>query len=71
MILDVTRDRWRSVNGTCGVDRLLMRSGEPEPVPHGLVEQLAGAAEADGMVSSARPSKKGRPSESRRGRSPS
>lgn len=50
MILDVTRDRWRSVNGTYGVDRLLMRSGEPEPVPHSLVEQLAGSAEADGMV---------------------
>lgn len=50
VILDLGRDRWRSVNGTYGVDRLLMRAGEPEPVPHGLVEQLAGAARVDGVV---------------------
>jgi transcription elongation factor/antiterminator RfaH len=50
VILDLARDRWRSVNGTYGVDRLLMRNGEPEPVPRGLVEQLADAAEADGVV---------------------
>ena len=31
--LDLGRDRWRSVNGTLGVDRLLTRGGEPEPVP--------------------------------------
>ena len=48
--LDLRRDRWRSVNGTFGVDRLLMRAGEPEPVPHGLVEQLSEAAAADGVV---------------------
>jgi transcription elongation factor/antiterminator RfaH len=50
IILDLTRDRWRSVNGTYGVDRLLMRGGEPEPVPQGLIEQLAGVAGADGVV---------------------
>jgi transcription antitermination factor NusG len=48
--LDLTRDRWRSVNGTYGVDRLLTRAGEPEPLPYGLVEQLLDAAEADGKV---------------------
>ena len=48
--LDLRRDRWRSVNGTFGVDRLLMRASEPEPVPHGLVEQIAEAAAADGVV---------------------
>ena len=32
IILDLTRDPWRSVNGTYGVDRLLMRAEEPEPV---------------------------------------
>jgi len=52
MILDLTRDRWRSVNGTFGVERLLMRAGEPEPVPHGLVEQMMGAAEANGLMRS-------------------
>ena len=50
IIIDLTRDRWRSVNGTYGVDRLLMRAGEPESVPHGLVEQLMSAAGADGVV---------------------
>jgi transcriptional antiterminator RfaH len=44
IILDLTRDRWRSVNGTFGVDRILTRAGTPEPVPHGLVEQLLSAA---------------------------
>ena len=39
-IFDMTRDRWRSVNGTLGVDRVLMSGGEPQPVPHGLVENL-------------------------------
>ena len=50
--LDLGRDRWRSVNGTLGVDRLLTRGGEPEPVPRGLVEQLTENAEADGVVRS-------------------
>jgi transcription elongation factor/antiterminator RfaH len=44
IVLDLTRDRWRSVNGTYGVDRLLTRAGAPEAVPHGLVEQLLSAA---------------------------
>ena len=57
--LDLTRDRWRSVNGTLGVDRLLMRGNEPEPVPRGLVEQLAEAAGTDGVVSCGRKLKEG------------
>jgi transcriptional antiterminator RfaH len=50
IVLNLGRDRWRSVNGTYGVDRLLMRSGEPEPVPLGLVEQLTAAADANDAV---------------------
>lgn len=50
IILNLTRDRWRSVNGTYGVDRLLTRSGQPEPVPHGLVEQFIMAATPEGNV---------------------
>jgi len=57
--LDLSRDRWRSVNGTLGVDRLLMRGGEPEPVPRGLVEQLAEAASPDGVVRGGPPLKEG------------
>jgi len=48
--LDLERDRWRSVNGTFGVDRLLMRQGGPEAVPFGLVEQLHASASTDGIV---------------------
>lgn len=40
VVLDLTRDRWRSVNGTPGVEHLLMRGEGPEPVPRGLVEGL-------------------------------
>ncbi len=51
VILDLTQDRWRSVNGTYGVDRLLMRGSQPEAVPHGLVEQLLQITQGDGAVS--------------------
>ena len=50
IILDLTRDHWRSVNGTYGVNRLLMRAEEPEPVPEGLVEQLIEMSETNGAV---------------------
>jgi transcriptional antiterminator RfaH len=50
-ILDLGRDRWRSVNGTLGVDRLLMIGGEPQPVPEGVVESLIASMGADGNVS--------------------
>ena len=52
IILDPTRDRWRNVNGTYGVDRLLTQAGAPEPVPRGFVEQLWLAATPDGVVHS-------------------
>jgi Transcription termination factor nusG len=48
-VVDRTRDRWRSINGTFGVDRLLMSGGDPQPVPHGLVESLI-RADAEGNV---------------------
>ena len=32
VVVDRTRDRWRSINGTLGVDRLLMYGGEPQAV---------------------------------------
>ena len=50
IILDLTRDHWRSVNGTYGVDRLLMRADGPEAVPEGLVEQLIELSGANGSV---------------------
>jgi transcription elongation factor/antiterminator RfaH len=50
VILDQTRDRWRSINGTLGVDRLLMQAGAPQPVPEGVVESLINAADCDGNI---------------------
>jgi transcription elongation factor/antiterminator RfaH len=38
--LDLSRDRWRSVNGTYGVARLVMQGELPVPVPAGVVENL-------------------------------
>ena len=49
-ILDLTSHRWRSINGTFGVERLLMSAGGPQAVPCGLVERLILAAEKDGSV---------------------
>src|SRR6476646_5637681 len=30
-VVDLTKDRWRCINGTLGVDRVLMCAGEPQP----------------------------------------
>jgi len=49
-VVDRTRDRWRSINGTFSVDRLLTSGGEPQPVPSGLVESLIRATDAEGNV---------------------
>jgi transcriptional antiterminator RfaH len=50
--LDMTRDRWRSVNGTIGIAYLLTALEKPSPVPVGFVEALReGSAGAEGLVS--------------------
>ena len=48
--LDVSRDQWRSVNGTRGVVRLIMQSEVPQPVPRGIVEALQARMSADGAM---------------------
>ena len=46
VVLDLDRDRWRSVNGTFGVARLVMMAGDrPQPAPHGVVEALIALAD--------------------------
>lgn len=50
VILDRSRDRWRSINGTLGIERLLMQGGEPQFVPQGVVESLVDSVDADGNV---------------------
>jgi transcription elongation factor/antiterminator RfaH len=50
IVLDLARHQWRSVNGTFGVSRLVMRGDQPHPVPHGVVEALLAAADARGIL---------------------
>jgi transcription elongation factor/antiterminator RfaH len=50
VVLDLTRDQWRSVNGTFGVARLVMQGDQPAPVPHGVVEALIAAADDRGLL---------------------
>ena len=48
--LDLARDRWRSVNGTFGVARLVMTLNTPAPVPVGVVECLREMVDGQGVM---------------------
>ncbi len=48
--LDLSRDQWRSINGTRGVLYLLMQGGRPQPVPNGIVDSLQARMRTDGTV---------------------
>ncbi len=50
VVLDRDRDRWRSVNGTFGVARLVMAGDRPQPVPPGVVEALIALADGRGVL---------------------
>lgn len=50
VLLDLGRDRWRSVNGTYGAVSLVMTGGVPRPVPHGIVEALQDVAGERGLI---------------------
>ena len=50
IILDIERDRWRSINGTFGVARLVSAQGRPIPVPSGIVEAMIAASDPSGVV---------------------
>src|SRR5215472_2863848 len=50
MVLDLSCHRWRSVNGTFGVSRLVMSGDQPHPVPHSVVETLIAAADPRGIL---------------------
>jgi transcription elongation factor/antiterminator RfaH len=45
--LDLSRDRWRSINGTFGVSSIIMSRDRPMPVPEGIVETLQARLERD------------------------
>ncbi|MEM9204933.1 MAG: transcription termination/antitermination NusG family protein [Pseudomonadota bacterium] len=48
--IDVHSARWRSINGTHGVDQLLCRGGKPEAVKPGVVETLMQSTGSDGVL---------------------
>jgi transcription elongation factor/antiterminator RfaH len=48
--LDLNVDRWRSVNGTFGVSRLVMSGERPAVVPDGIIENLINHADEKGSV---------------------
>ena len=48
--LDLERDRWRSINGTFGVARLVTTQSRPIPVPTGVVEALIATVDELGLV---------------------
>ncbi|MDQ0394799.1 transcription termination/antitermination protein NusG [Labrys monachus] len=48
--LDLAFDRWRSVNGTFGVARLVMVGDRPIAVPAGVVEALRDLIDETGLV---------------------
>ena len=49
--LALGRDRWRSVNGTFGVSRMIMAGELPQPVPPGVVEALLALRDSTDSVS--------------------
>jgi transcription antitermination factor NusG len=49
VVLDLNRDRWRSVNGTFGVAHLIMGKETPQPVPVGVVEALVDSLDDAGL----------------------
>jgi transcription antitermination factor NusG len=50
IVLDLARHQWRSVNGTFGVSRLVMRGDEPNPVLCGMVEAMIATADDGGIL---------------------
>lgn len=51
VILDMERDRWRCVNSTIGVSRLVMQNDRPQVLPRGVVENLITCVNEDGLLS--------------------
>jgi transcription antitermination factor NusG len=49
--LDLSIDRWRSVNGTFGVASLVMGGDRPAPIPAGVVEGLSQLIDSSGVIS--------------------
>ena len=50
IVIDLSKQRWRSINGTFGVASLIMGAEQPVPVPPGVVEGLVASCESRGVV---------------------
>jgi transcriptional antiterminator RfaH len=50
VVLDPERHRWRSINGTFGLARLISAHRRPTPVPTGVVEALLASVDELGLV---------------------
>lgn len=50
IVLDLERDRWRSINGTFGVARLVTTQSRPISVPTGVVEALIATVDESGLM---------------------
>jgi transcription antitermination factor NusG len=50
IIIDLSKHRWRSVNGTFGIASLIMGSEQPKPVPWGVIEGLIASCESCGAA---------------------
>lgn len=48
--MDTERQRWRAVNSTFGVDRLVCTGDYPSPVPDRLIDQIRAREDAAGVV---------------------
>lgn len=48
--LDLSQDRWRPINGTFGVVRLVMQGDRPAPAPLGVVEGLKDCCDESGIL---------------------
>lgn len=59
--LDLSRDLWRSVNGTRGVVRLVSNGDVPARVPRGVVESLEARTDAEGAMDWSSSLEAGRP----------
>lgn len=48
--LDLDRERWRSINSTVGVVRIVMQNERPAPAPIGVIEALKAACGDDDIL---------------------
>ena len=48
--LDIARERWRCVNSTFGVIRIVTQNEHPAPAPRGVIEALMAACDSEGNL---------------------